>query len=131
MALFSDIDWLIIVAVGAFLLFGRGNGEAMRTLGRWYSRAAGLKRELLGEIAKAADLPLPSGGQPTSFRAALLGLAADPAVGRGVPVAVRTPPTAPAPPSPLDPSSPWAGGYLVTGWSTSLPSLRPAEENLP
>lgn len=130
MALLSDIDWLIILAVGGYLLFGRGNPQAMRTLGRWYGRASRLKQELLGEVARAADLPLPTGQNPGSLRAALLGMGSVPRGPRGIPVAVRSAPPVPAPaaPQPADPAAPWSGGTLVTGWSSSVPSIRPGEE---
>ncbi len=131
MALLSEIDWLIILAVGGFLLFGRGNTQALRTLGRWYGRAARLKQEMLGEIAQAADLPLPAGATPGSFRAALLGLGSEAPTSRGVPVAVRTPPTTPPGPPPVEPIVPWGGGSMVTGWSSSVDSLRPSEEVRP
>lgn len=127
MALFSQIDWLIVLAVGAFLLFGKGNTQAIRTLGRWYGRAGKIKQELMGEFAKAADLPLPVGTTPGSLRAALLGLGADAPTSRGVPVAVRTPPVSPSGPTPVDPTVPWAIGSFSTGWSSSVESLRPNE----
>ncbi len=129
MALLSDIDWLIILVVGAFLLFGRGNTQAIRTLGKWYSRANHLKQELVGEFARAAELPLPAGTSPGSFRAALLGLGAPPSAGRGIPAAVRTPPQGPAGPAPFAPAAPGAVGfgYVMTSWSTSLSSVQPRE----
>lgn len=131
MALFSDIDWLIILAVGGFLLFGRGNTQALRTLGRWYGRATRLKQELMGELARAADLPMPAGGSAGSIRSALLGLGTETGpTTRGIPAAVRTPPAAPPAPLPLEPT-PWIGGSLVTGWSSSGASVRPTEEVRP
>lgn len=131
MALLSDIDWLIILAVGAFLLFGRGNAQALRTLGRWYGRAARLKQELLGEFAKAADLPLPNGGASGSIRSALLGLGADPPATRGVPIAVRTPPGPFVPAAPEPPALPWAVGSYVTSWSSSGASVQSNGEARP
>lgn len=125
MALFSQVDWLIVLAVGSFLLFGKGNSQALRTLGRWYGRAAKLKQELLGEFAKAADLPLPVGASPGSLRAALLGVGAEAPTSRGIPAAVRTPPVSPAGPSPSEPPVPWAVGSFSTGWSSSGESVRP------
>lgn len=129
MALFSDIDWMIILAVGGFLLFGRGNTQALRTMGRWYARAMRLKQDLMGEFAKAADLPMPAGGHPSSIRAALLGMGSDasPAT-RGIPVAVTTPPLSPYGPPTVDPLVPWVGGSLVTSWSTSGASVQPKQE---
>jgi hypothetical protein len=128
MALFSDIDWIIIAAVGGFLLFGRGNTQALRTLGRWYGRATRLKQELMGEFARAADLPFPTGGSAGSIRSALLGLGSDAPPTRGVPIAVTTPPGPPAGPEPWNPSVPWAGGSVATSWSTSGESVRPNPE---
>jgi hypothetical protein len=92
MALFSEIDWVILLGIGAFLLFGQGNGAALRQMGRWYGRAMKLKQELLSEFTRAADLPVPSGGRPYSIRQAIL--ESDPVGGRvsGIPVAVTTPP---------------------------------------
>jgi len=118
MALFSDIDWMIVLAVGAFLLFGRDSGHVGRTLGRWYGRTVRLKQELLGELARAADLPMPAGGSPGSLRAALLGLDAGESSRPGIPVAVRRPPEAPPRPEPPSPL-PWTGGQPVTSWSST------------
>jgi hypothetical protein len=122
MALFSDIDWVILVAVAAFLLFGRGNTEILRTMGRWYGRAGRLKQELLSEFTRAADLPVPMGG-PLSIRGALLGI--DPPVTHrsGIPAAVTAPPL-PAPPRPPPPPEgtwPWTGGYPTPTWSMTVP----------
>ncbi len=131
MALLSDVDWLIVLAVGGFLLFGRGNTQALRTLGRWYGRAARLKQELMGEFARAADLPLPANGSPGSIRSALLGMGSDAPTSRGVPIAVRTPPSSPQGPSPAEPVAPWGGGYVVASWSSSVDSVRPNEVQRP
>ena len=121
MALFSDIDWLIIVAVAAFLLLGRGNTEALRTLGRLYGRAGRLKQELLAEFTKAADLPTPGPGQALSIRGALLGLDPTPTQASGIPAVVTTPPVGPSPP--FQPSNPWTGSYPVPTWSMTVPAV--------
>jgi hypothetical protein len=123
MALFSDIDWVILLAVAAFLLFGKENSQVLRTLGRWYGRAGALKQELLAEFSKAADLPLPGPGQPLSIRGALLGLD-PPSSGRpGIPVAVRVAPAVAEPVTLPPPASPWTGGYPTPTWSsTQAPS---------
>ncbi len=125
MGLFSDLDWVIIAGVAAFLLLGPNSGSTVRQLGRWYGRAMRLKAELVEELARAADLPLPAGGSPGSLRAAILGLDG-PSDGRpGIPVAVRTPPTGAAypPPSPPSPTRlPWTGGEPVTSWSSTFSS---------
>jgi hypothetical protein len=128
MALFSDIDWIIIVAVAVFLLFGRENGQVLRTLGRWYGRAGRLKQELLSEFTKAADLPAPPPGQPLSIRGALLGL--EPPVTRvsGIPVTVRVPPAGGPPPIPVA-VTPWTGGFPVPTWSMTVPAV-PGEEGV-
>jgi len=47
MALFSDVDWVIVAAVAVYLLFGKGNTDILRTMGRWYGRAGRIKQELL------------------------------------------------------------------------------------
>lgn len=120
MALLSDIDWMILLVAAAFLLLGPQNGELLRTLGRWYGRAARLKQDLLSEFSRAADLP-PSGGSLT-IRGALLGIDA-PSTGelRGVPAAVPRLVTA-AVPAPLAPAAqPWTGGYPVPTWSMTMP----------
>ena len=123
MALFSDIDWVIIGAVAVFLLFGKDSGETLRTLGRWYGRASHLKQELLGELTRAADLP-PANGPSLSIRGALLGLDSPAARGSGIPAAVRVPPAptpGPAPAPPVEPTLPWTGGYPMPTWSTTTP----------
>jgi len=119
MALFSDMDWAIIAIVAAFLLFGKESGQTMRTIGRWYGRAMRLKQELLGEITKAADLPI-APGQPLSIRGALLGIDPPALQVSGIPVAVRVPPSAPYTPS-VEPTLPWTGGYPVPTWTSSSP----------
>ena len=127
MALFSDIDWIIILAAALFLLLGKDSGQLLRTLGRWYGRAGRLKQELLGEFAKAAELPPPPPGTPLTVRGALLGLDPTPTQTRGIPAAVRIPPAGPpAPPAPPVPLSPWTGGGPVSAWSMTMP-LVPSE----
>lgn len=90
MALLSDIDWMIILAVGGLLLFGRGNPELLRTLGRWYGKMLRLKQELLSQVTRAADLPTPSLDRPISIRSAMFGLDAPEAARSQVPLAVAT-----------------------------------------
>jgi len=116
MTLFSDLDWLIVLGVGAFLLFGDRGGATVRQLGRWYARAMRLKQELVEEVARAADLKLPTGASTGSLRAALLGLDGPVAAGRGIPAAVRTAPALAVERAP-SPSLPWTGGTPVTSWS--------------
>lgn len=73
MSLFSDMDWIILLGVGALVMFGDGGTQALRTLGRWYGRAVRMKRQMLSEVADAAEIPVPLAGQPTSLRSMLLG----------------------------------------------------------
>ncbi len=127
MALFSDLDWLIVLGVGALLLFGDRGGATVRQLGRWYGRAMRLKQELVEEVARAADLPLPAGTPAGSLRAALLGLDSLPARPVGIPVAVRVPPTPPAAPA-VPAMLPWTGGEPVTSWSTTYYAPVPVGE---
>jgi hypothetical protein len=119
MALFSDIDWLIVLGVGAFLLFGRDGGATVRQLGRWYGRAVRLKQELVGQVARAADLPLGPAGNAGSLRAALLGLEPADRGRPSIPAAVRTPPAGPSVPQP-PPPLPITGGSPVTSWSATF-----------
>ena len=126
MGLFSDVDWLIVGAAAAFLLFGRGNASVLRTVGRWYGRAVRLKQELLTEVSRAADLPLAPAGVAPSFRTALLGL--DPVAGRasGIPAAVPRPPALP-PATPRPPEAPWTGGSPFLSWSVTGVAPVPTE----
>jgi len=119
MALFSDVDWVIIAVVAAFLLLGKDNAGTLRTLGRWYGRALRMKQELLCELTKAVDLPT-APGQPLSIRGAILGIDPPATHVSGIPAAVRVPPTVPFTPS-YDPTVPWTGGYPVPTWSTTAP----------
>lgn len=123
MALFSDIDWVIVVAVAAFLLLGKGNIEVLRTVGRWYGRAGRLKQDLLSEFTRAADLPAPGTPGQVSFRAALLGL--DPPVSHvsGIPAVVTTPPVVPVRNLPFGGSAPWTDGYPTPTWSMTVPAI--------
>jgi hypothetical protein len=126
MALFSDIDWMILGVAAAFLLLGKDSGSTLRTLGRWYGRAGRLKQELLSEFTKAAEIPVPAGG-PLTIRGALLGLEPRATHVSGIPAAVTTPPRAPAPS--LEPTwGPWTGGYPVPTWSMTPPVDSPQWE---
>ncbi|MGA8303456.1 MAG: hypothetical protein WA691_09510 [Thermoplasmata archaeon] len=124
MALFSDIDWLILLAAAAFLLLGKDNSQLLRTIGRWYGRAGRLKQELLSELTTAAEIPVPIGG-PLSIRGALLGLDPTPSQTSGIPAAVTTPPLAAS--RPIEPTwVPWTGGYPTPTWSMTV-SASPSE----
>lgn len=74
MALFSDIDWIVILGVGAFLLLGNQGAPFVRQLGRVYARAIKLKGELLSEVTASAGLPAGALGSSASVRSTLLGL---------------------------------------------------------
>ncbi len=127
MALFSDLDWMIVLGAAALLLLGEGGASTVRQLGRWYGRALRLKQELVGELARAADLPMPADGGG-SLRAALLGLDLDaPTRARlSVPLATPSPPTAPPAPTPPSPL-PCTGGYPVASWSATYFGGGPGE----
>jgi hypothetical protein len=117
MALFSDIDWAILLVVGGFLLLGKENRTILRTVGRYYARAMRLKQDLLSEVSRAADLPIPADGRSLSLRGAILGY--DEAPGRlaGVPAAVARPPmSVPAEAA----TSSWAGAVGPQTWSVAL-----------
>ena len=90
MALLSDIDWIILLGVAAILLFGRGNTELLRTLGRWYGRAIHLKQELLAEVTRAAEIPPPLPNHPISVRSTLLGWEPESTERSHVPLTVAT-----------------------------------------
>ncbi|MCI4340710.1 MAG: hypothetical protein L3J73_05545 [Thermoplasmata archaeon] len=94
MALFSDIDWTILLAVAGFLVLGKEGGTVLRQIGRFYGRMMRIKSELLSDFAKAADLPAPIPGRVVSIRQSLLHW--EPGYDRNVsvPIAVTTPPVA-------------------------------------
>lgn len=126
MALFSELDWIIIAGVGAFLFLGPENRAVMRELGRWYGRAVRLKRELLSDLSQAADLPPPTPGRPSSLRQVLLdGLEAPSGQVSGIPAAVAVAPAAwtqrPAPaaarPSASGGASP-SPDHVEPGWAS-------------
>ncbi len=114
MALFSDIDWAILLVVGAFLFFGPENRQMLRTLGRYYGRAMKLRQDLLGAVTQAAEIPVPNGGRPLSLSDALLG---GPTSTASVPIAVTHAPRAAAPVA----ASAWTGAVGPTSWSLALP----------
>jgi len=71
MALFSDVDWVIIAVAAAFLLFGKESSQTMRMLGRWYGRLLRFKADLLTEVT-SGEVALPT-ASPASIRGALFG----------------------------------------------------------
>lgn len=92
MALFSDVDWLIILVVGAFLFFGPQGQQFARQLGRWYGRLLRLKAEVMNEVASSAGLSVDPSAPTASIRATLFGT--DPAPGSGaMPMSVPSLPT--------------------------------------
>lgn len=97
MALFSEVDWLILLGIGAMLLLGPQGKGTLRMLGRWYGRAMRLKDELLGELSSSAGVPasaLTGGG--AGLRGYLLGpsnFASEPTA-PAVPAAVAAAPAA-------------------------------------
>src|SRR5487761_307175 len=100
MALFSDIDWVIIAAVGVLLLFGSKNGGGvMRTIGRYYARMMSMKQAFLGVDSTSPDHV------------------------SGVPAMVSIPPSVPYRPT-YQPEVPWTGDGLPTPtWSVVLPPV--------
>jgi hypothetical protein len=128
MALLSDMDWLIILAVGAFLLIGKGDPQLLRTVGRWYGKVMHLKQELLSEVTRVADVPPLSADRPISIRTTLLGLDAPTPAPSHVPIAVPRPAAAVAMAStgshPLTPAMTWVNSVGPQQWSvvtTRLP----------
>jgi len=125
MALFSDIDWVIIAGVGVLLLFGSKNGAGvMRTVGRYYARMMSMKQQMIGEVTKAAEIPAPQPGRPTSLRAAFLGVdSTSTGSVSGIPAVVTNPPAAPYRPT-YQPEVPWNGpGIPTPTWSVVLPPV--------
>jgi hypothetical protein len=126
MALFSDVDWVILLAAAGFLLFGKEAGSTLRTLGRWYGRAGQLKQELLAEFSKAAEIPIPTGGA-RSIRGALLGLDPTPTQASGIPAAVTVAPGARS--AAVEPSvAPWPGTMPTPTWSMTVPAAATSGE---
>jgi hypothetical protein len=117
--LFSDVDWVILLGVAAFFLFGQGNGAMLRTIGRYYGRAMRLKQDLLTEFTQAAELPTAPGGKPLSIRQALLGFDETGRPISGIPAAVAVAPTASVA---LAPTS--SAAFVGPGtWSLAVPVL--------
>lgn len=125
MALFSDVDWLVLLAVGAFIFLGPGSGSTVRQFGRYYARLMKFKQQMLADLATAADLPAPSPGQSLSIRQSLFDLDPAPSRPAGVPAAVTTPPIPPAPAVAALPPGP--GGFGPTTWATTSPSWEPSQ----
>ncbi|SRR5579871_585637 len=123
MALFSDVDWLVLLAVGGFIFLGPGSGATVRQFGRYYARLMKFKQQMLSDLATAADLPAPVPGQGLSLRQSLLDLDTPPARTGGIPAAVTSPPMVPAVASaPLPPA-----GFGPTMWATTSPGWEPSQ----
>lgn len=123
MALFSDIDWGILLSVAAFFVLGKEGSSVVRQVGRLYGRLGRLKAEMLGELSKVADLPPPVPGQPISIRQSLLQWDG-PSLGRasGIPAAVAAPPLAVIARVEGTPPIYSALGLGPSTWSSSQPS---------
>jgi hypothetical protein len=96
MALFSEVDWLVLLGVAAMLLLGPQGKGTLRMLGRWYAKALNLKDELLGEISSSAGVPVAALTSRPNLRGYLLGsdsLAPEHA-GPAIPAAVTAAPAA-------------------------------------
>jgi hypothetical protein len=136
MALFSEVDWLVLLGVAAMLLLGPQGKGTLRMLGRWYSKALHLKDELLGEISASAGIPAAALTGGANLRGYLLG--ADPLapahVGPAIPAAVTSAPAATLTSVAvrLEPvATPCAVSALGPGswsWAASVPSPPPTSE---
>jgi hypothetical protein len=91
MALFSEIDWIVIAGVGALLFFGPQGQQFVRQMGRWYGRMLQVKAEIMSEFTASAGLPIGPGTPTAAIRSELLG----PALPAGSPAAPLTTPTLP------------------------------------
>jgi len=120
-AFVSDVDWIILAGAAVFLLFGRNAGTTFRTFGRWYGKLVRFKADMIAEVSRAAELPLPALGQPVSFRATLLGLGEPESRAMWIPAAVA-PPVSAVP-------GPQLSGVASTSypvgptWSFAVPSV--------
>ena len=116
MALFSDIDWAILLVVAGFLLFGKENRAILRTFGRYYARAMRMKQDLLTEVSRAADIPIPADGRTLSLRGAILGYDESPARASTAPLAVARPPSV----APSEAALSWVGAVGPQTWSVAM-----------
>jgi len=73
MALFSDVDWVIIAVVAAFLFLGPQGRPFIRQMGRWYARLLQFKTELMSEVTAAATGSGAPIANPSSLRSAFFG----------------------------------------------------------
>jgi len=72
-ALFSDVDWVIIAVVAAFLFLGPQGRPFVRQMGRWYGRFLQLKTELMNEVTASVGVGKEYRSSAPSIRAAMLG----------------------------------------------------------
>jgi hypothetical protein len=73
MALFSEIDWIVIAGVAAFLFFGPQGQQFVRQMGRWYARMVQFKAEIMSEVTSSAGLPIAPDVSIASIGSSLLG----------------------------------------------------------
>jgi hypothetical protein len=118
-ALFSDVDWAILLAVAGFLVLGKEGGAVLRQAGRLYGRFTRIKAELLTEFTQAAEIPAPVPGRPVSIRQSLLSWEPGGGTVSGIPAAVTSPPLAAAQSASLPPAQ--LDGLGPTTWSYALP----------
>jgi hypothetical protein len=72
-ALFSDVDWVIIAVVAAIMFLGPQGRPFVRQMGRWYGRLLQFKNELMSEVGASAGLGDEYRPTPRSIRSAWLG----------------------------------------------------------
>ncbi len=108
MALFSEIDWLVIAGVAAFLFFGPQGQQFVRQMGRWYARMVQFKAEILSEVTASAGLPTGPDATIASIGSSLLG--AEPAAPAATPPRTfpMTSPTVPGTITHVQPVGMWA-----------------------
>jgi hypothetical protein len=127
-ALLSDVDWTIFLAIAGFLVLGKEGGTVLRQVGRMYGRFTRMKSELLEEFTKAAEIPAPVPGRPVSIRQSLLNWEPGAGTVSGIPAAVTSPPlavarTVPLPAGSIDGLGPSTWSYAVPG-----PSIEPPRD---
>jgi hypothetical protein len=63
MSLFSDVDWTILLVVGAFLLLGDKGKDVFRTLGRLYGKFMRMREQFHLQVQAAVMEPMQSAAQ--------------------------------------------------------------------
>jgi len=127
MALFSDVDWVIIAAVAVVLFLGPQGQPFVRQMGRWYGRLLRLKAEIMSDVTSSLGTTTGVSPPDTSIRAAILG-SGPPAQSASAPVLI---PSQPGVLTQTQPVGLWAvetqtlgaGMGVVTWWgmTTSAP----------